>query len=384
MSGVVAAVVEARTRPAWATVDLAAVRHNVSELARVAAPAAVCATVKADGYGHGAVPVARAALEAGAEWLAVSQVDEGVELREAGIDAPVLLLSEPPLTAVDEAVARRITFAVYTEAGIDAAETAAVLHGRDGVPVHLKVDTGMHRAGASPDAAPALARRIAASRHLHLEGLMTHFAVADDLDREAETKAQLERFETVRDALAADGIVPPMLHTANSAGTIGHEAARYDMVRCGISLYGYSPGPSLEGRVDLRPALSLTAEVALVREVEAGEGVSYGLRYSCPSRTRIALVPLGYADGVPRRLSAVGGEVLVGGRRRPIAGTVTMDMTMVDCGPDASVAVGDEVVFLGRQGDEVITADEWAARLDTISYEILCGIGPRVPRRYVG
>ncbi|MBW3669746.1 MAG: alanine racemase [Actinobacteria bacterium] len=377
-------MVEARTRAAWATVDLAAVRHNVSELIDLVAPAAMCASVKADAYGHGAVPVARAILEAGAQWLAVSQVDEGVELREAGITAPMLLLSEPPLAAVDEAVARHLTLAVYTDAMVDALETAAVLHGRDAVPVHLKVDTGMHRAGAPPADAPALARRMDGSRHLVLEGLMTHFAVADDLDREADTKAQLERFEMVRDALAADGIVPAVLHTANSAGAIAHEAARYDLVRCGISVYGYSPGMAMADRVDLRPAMSLTAEVAYVRDVEAGEGVSYGLRYTCPTRTRIAVVPLGYADGVPRRLSAVGGEVLVGGRRCPIAGTVTMDMLMVDCGPDSSVAVGDEVVLLGRQGDEAITADEWAARLDTISYEIVCGIGPRVPRRYVG
>lgn len=377
-------MVEARTRPAWATVDLAAIRHNVSQLIDLVSPAVVCASVKADAYGHGAVPVARSILDAGAQWLAVSQVDEGVELREAGITAPVLLLSEPPLVAVDEAVARHITVAVYSEAAIDAVATAAVFHGRDAVPVHLKVDTGMHRAGCSVEDAPALARRIDGSRHLALEGLMTHFAVADDLDREADTKAQLERFESVRDALAADGIVPAVLHTANSAGAIAHEASHYDLVRCGIAVYGYAPGPAMADRVDLRPALSLTAEVAYVRDVEAGEGVSYGLRYTCPTRTRIAVVPLGYADGVSRRLSAVGGEVFIGGRRRPIAGTVTMDMLMVDCGPDASVAVGDEVVLLGRQGDEVITADDWAARLDTISYEVLCGIGPRVPRRYVG
>jgi alanine racemase len=266
---------------------------------------------------------------------------------------------------------------VYSPSAIEAVETAAVMHGRESVPVHLKVDTGMHRVGASAEDAPGLARRVAESRHLHLEGLMTHFAVADDPDREADTKAQLERFETVRDDLATEGIVPDVLHTANSAGAIAFEAARYDMVRCGIAVYGYAPA-------DVRPAMSLTAEVAFVREVEPGEGVSYGLRYSCPTRSRIAVVPLGYADGVPRRLSAVGGEVLVGGRRCPIAGTVTMDMLMVDCGPGAEVAVGDEVVLLGRQGDEAVWADEWARLLDTISYEIVCGIGPRVPRRYVG
>ena len=367
---------KAQTRPVWATVDLGAVRHNVASLVELVAPAAVCAVVKADGYGHGAVPVARVAVEAGAQWLAVAVVDEGVELRDAGIEAPVLVLAEPPLAALDEAVARHLTPVVYTAAAIDALETAAAMHGREGVPVHLKVDTGMHRVGAAPGDVLGLARRVVEARHLALEGLLTHFAVADEPDRDADTKAQLDRFEEVRDELAAHGIAPDVLHAANSAGAIAHEAARYDLVRCGIAVYGCMPG--------LRPAMSLTAEVTFVKEVEAGESLSYGLRYTCKERTVVATVPLGYADGVTRRLSAVGGEVLVGGHRRPIAGTVTMDQLMVDCGPSADVRVGDEVVLLGRQGGEEITADEWAARLDTINYEVVCGIGPRVPRRYVG
>jgi alanine racemase len=370
----------AYSRPAWATVDLAAVRHNTAAIAELVAPAAVCAVVKADGYGHGAVAVSRAALDAGAQWLAVAAVDEGVELREAGIHAPILVLAEPPPVAFDDAVAHRLTPVVYTAAAIEAVEAAASVHGRARVPVHLKVDTGMHRVGAAPADASALAEAVARSRHLRLEGLLTHLAVADEPDRDADTKAQVERFEEVRDALAARGIVPDVLHAANSAAAIAHESARYDLVRCGIALYGCAPSPALAGRVDLRPALSLSAEVTFVKEVEAGEAVSYGWRYTCPERTVIATVPLGYADGVFRRLSAVGGEVVIGGRRCPMAGTVTMDQLMVDCGPGADVKVGDEAVLLGAG----ITAEEWAERLDTISYEVVSRIGPRVPRRYVG
>lgn len=375
---------EALTRPAWATVDLGAVRHNVAALLEAVAPAAVCAVVKADGYGHGAVPVATAALQAGARWLGVAVVDEGVALRDAGIDAPVLLLAEPPPEACDIAVAAHLTPVLYSDRGIEAAERAASMQGRDRVAVHLKVDTGMHRVGTAPADAVRLAQAVAGSRHLRLEGLLTHFAVADEPDRDADTKAQIDRFEQVRDELAGLGIVPDVLHAANSAGAIAHEAARYDLVRCGIAVYGCPPSPPLAGMLDLRPALSLAAEVSFVKTVEAGEGVSYGLRYATPTRTVVATVPLGYADGVPRRLSALGAEVLVGGRRRPIAGTITMDQLLVDCGPDAAVSVGDEVVLLGRQGDDEITADDWAAMLGTINYEIVCGIGARVPRRYVG
>lgn len=366
----------ASTRPGWVTVDLAAVRHNVSTLLERVAPASLCVVVKADGYGHGAVPVARAALEAGAQWLAVAVVDEGVELREAGIHAPVLLLSEPPAAAFDEAVERHLTPVVYSAEAVEAVETAAAMHGREHVSVHLKVDTGMHRVGCAPADAVGLAQAIVGSRHLHLEGLMTHFPVADEPDRDADTKAQIERFEDVRDALAAEGIVPEVLHAANSAAALAHEAARYDLVRCGIAVYGCAGG--------LRPVMSMAAEVTFVKEVEAGEGLSYGLRYTCPERTVVATVPLGYADGVTRRLSATGGQVLIGGRRYPMAGTITMDQLLVDCGPDADVRVGDEVVLLGRQGSEEISADEWASRLDTIDYEVVSGIGPRVPRRYVG
>ena len=367
-------------RAAWAEVDVGAVASNVELLVTRCAPASVCAVVKADGYGHGAPAVARAALDAGATWLAVALVEEGVALRDEGIDAPVLLLSEPPAESMGAVVAARLTPTVYSPSGV-AAAAAAVGVRRAPLGVHVKVDTGMHRVGADPADVPALARAVREAPQLRLDGLWTHLAVADEPGQDDFTNAQLARFEEVRDALAAEGFVPGLLHAANSAGALAHAAARYDMVRCGIAVYGHAPGPALAAAADLRPALTLRARVSLVRTLAAGERLSYGRRYAVAEPGAVvATVPLGYADGVPRRLGEVGAEVLVGGRRRPIAGTVTMDQFMVDCGPGASVSVGDEVVLIGRQGDEEVPAEEWADRLGTITYEVLCAIGPRVPR----
>ncbi|MGI8685139.1 MAG: alanine racemase, partial [Acidimicrobiales bacterium] len=245
---------------------------------------------------------------------------------------------------------------------------------------HGKVDTGMHRAAAHPADAVALARAVEEAGALHLGGTWTHLAVADEPLQASYTADQLRRFDVVLADLEAAGIDPGLRHAANSAAALTVPAARYDVVRCGIAVYGYSPVPLPGGCAPLRPALSLRSRVSLARRLAAGERVSYGLRYALRTDSVVATVPLGYADGVPRRLSAEGGEVLIGGRRRTIAGTVTMDQLMADCGPEAEVAAGDEVVLLGRQGDEEITADEWAWRLDTIAYEILCGISKRVPR----
>ncbi len=376
----------AQLRTAWAEVDLGRLQANVERLCRHVAPAALCAVVKADGYGHGAVPVARAALAGGAAWLAVALVEEGVELRLAGIDAPVLVLSQPPLSAWGAVVEHRLTPTV------DTVEGAAALAGRlaqtdpggggtgAGWPVHVKVDTGMHRVGATPEQVMAVAAEVAGSEELRFEGLWTHLAVSETDD--PFNQAQLKRLAEVREALAAAGLVPGMIHAANSGGGLLHPDARLDMVRAGISIYGYPPARGLATEVGLEPVMTLAAGVSHVQRLGAGERISYGRRYALSADASVATVPLGYADGVPRRLSSTGAEVLIGGRRRPMAGTITMDQLMVDCGDDP-VTVGDEVVLIGRQGDEVITAEEWAERLGTISYEILCGIGPRVRRRYV-
>ena len=370
-------------RPVWGEVDLAALRDNTRALVVFAAPASVLAVVKADAYGHGAVPAARAALEGGAAWLGVALVEEGLRLREAGITAPVLVLSEPPAAAADAVVERDLTPVVYTSAGIDALGAAvARCAPRRRLRVHLKVDTGMHRVGCAPSDAVALAEKIASHAELDFEGVCTHLAVADEPEHDY-TAAQLAAFDAVLAELGDRGLRPPIVHAANSAGLLAQPAAaRYDLVRLGIALYGVPPAPALADRVVLQPVLALKARVSHVKELPAGARLSYGLRYELSRPSVVATVPAGYADGVPRNLGLAGGEVLVRGRRRPIAGSVTMDQLMVDAG-DGPVDVGDEVVLLGRQGDEEITASEWATRLGTIAYEIVSGIGPRVPRRYV-
>lgn len=370
-------------RPVRADVDLAAVTANVETLRALVAPAGVCAVVKADGYGHGAPEVAGAALAGGADLLGVALVAEGAELRRAGIDAPVLVLSQASPDELDLLVDCSLEATAYTAIGVDALAASAERAGRteaDPVRVHLKVDTGMHRVGAQPDEVVSLAKAVLDAPGLALASVFTHCAVADEPDHPF-TAEQLRRYRIVLADLAAAGIEVPLRHAANTAGAIAHPDARFDLVRCGIGIYGIDPSPELAGLVPLRPALTLRARVSHVKRVAAGERLSYGLRYELSADATIATVPLGYADGVPRRLSSTGGEVLVGGRRRPIAGTVTMDQFLVDCGDD-EVAVGDEVVLIGRQGEAAIDAQEWADRLGTIAYEIVCGISPRVPRHH--
>jgi alanine racemase len=372
-------------RPAWAEIDLAAVRHNATVLAKAVAPAALCAVVKAGGYGHGALEVARAALEGGATVLAVALVEEGRELRAGGITAPVLVLSEPPPAAMDDVVMHRLTPTLYTLDGFQALRDSVRQSGSPRLPVHVKADTGMHRVGAPPEQAISLARAVDSSEELVLDGFWTHFAVSDEIDSPF-TAQQVDAFEQAVAALAAGGVRPRLLHAANSAGALWHPRARFDMVRCGIAVYGLSPSPDgLPGRPlpDLRPALALKARVSYVKEVAAGERLSYGLRYRVTEDSVIATVPLGYADGVTRSLSERGGVVILGGRRRPIAGTVTMDQLLVDCGPGSQVAVGDEAVLIGSQGGCSITAWEWAQRTGSIAYEVVCGVTARVPRLYL-
>ncbi len=370
-------------RPAWAEVELDAVRANTAALADLAAPAALLAVVKADGYGHGAVPVARAALDAGASWLGVALVEEGIALRDAGVDAPILVLSEPPRAAADAVVAHDLTPTVYTAVGIEGLAKAVADAGASAaLGVHLKVDTGMHRVGCSVAEAPDLVDAIAARPELALGGLCTHLAVADEAGS-SYTDEQLDRFDALLGELDARAARPPIVHAANSAGLLVHPRARYDLVRAGIALYGVPPAPELSDRLALRPALSLRARVSHVKQLPAGSRLSYGLRYELDHPSHVATIPIGYADGVPRNLGIAGGEVLVHGRRARIAGAVTMDQLMIDVG-EADVEVGDEVVLLGAQRDDEITAGEWAEHLGTIAYEIVTGIGTRVPRRYSG
>ena len=371
-------------RWAWAEIDLAAVAHNVGVVRAAAAPAAVWAVVKADGYGHGSADVSRAVLDAGAEGLCVALVQEARVLRNAGIDAPILVLSAQPFGQAAEAVALGVTSTVIDAAGVAALDAAALDAGciHD---VHLKIDTGMHRMGCAPqDAADLAVLAAAAARGLRLAGVFTHLATADEPDHPA-IALQLARFDQALAAVRDAGVDPGVVHIANSAGALALPSARRDMVRAGIAVYGISPGAGVDHLASaLRPAMSLHARVSRVQRVPAGEGVSYGLRHTVQRETTIATVPIGYADGVPRRSFGAGVEVLVGGTRRPIVGVVTMDQLMVDVGDD-EVVVGDQVVLVGEQagsmGVERILAAEWADRLGTIGYEIVCGISARVPRR---
>lgn len=363
-------------RPSWVEVDLDAIRHNVTEMAAAIAPSRLCAVVKADGYGHGDVPVAAAALEAGASMLAVALVSEGAGLREAGIEGPILLLSEPEAGDAGEVVRWDLTPTVYRESFLEALVAVAP----DGHPVHVKVDTGMHRVGATPETAVSLATAVAASR-LRLEGLWTHFPVAE-ADHEF-TRGQVATLLDVAARLRLAGAAPEMLHAANTAGALGLPAARLDLARVGIGTYGLRPAPGYAPEIDLRPAMRVVSRVGHLARHRAGERPSYGRIRPLATDSTIATVPIGYADGVRRALSHNGGEVIIRGRRYPFAGTITMDQALVDLGDDP-VAIGDEVVLLGRQGDAEITADEWAQRLGTINWEVVCGFGPRLPRRYLG
>jgi alanine racemase len=370
-------VTAARYRPTVVEVDLAAIRHNV----RLLKPpgAALAAVVKADGYGHGAAEVAAAALEAGATWAAVALVEEGIDLRERGCTAPILVLSEFPPGAAKDALVAGLTPTVYSATGIaDVAEATEALGGTVGV--HLKVDTGMHRLGVwPPEDALALARTIAGAG-LRLEGLWTHFAASESDDE--GTRGQLGRLLEVRDALAAEGMSPPIVHAANSGATIRFPESHLDLVRPGAAVYGLDPGGGVGPAFGLRPALTWRSAVSAVRRLPAGERLSYGWRYELRRESTIATVPAGYEDGYRRALGNRA-EVLVRGVRRPAAGTVTMDHLLVDCGDDA-IEPGEEVVLIGAQGGERITPEELATHLGTIGYEIATGIGPRVPREYVG
>lgn len=366
-------------RFAWAEIDLAAYRRNITRLAK-AAQGEIWAVVKADAYGHGAIECARAALAAGATGLCVALVGEGEELRLAGIAAPILVMSEQPPDQLDDLVRLGLTATVYNTGSIDALARVA---SRAGVmtKVHLKVDTGMHRVGAAPVDVVSRAQLVGSHEWLELEGAYTHLATADMPDRDSDSQRQVSKMaEVVRDLRGA-GIAPRLIHVGNSAATLRRigDSALNTVHRVGIATYGALEVEGVGG--DLEPVMSLKARVSHVQTMEAGEGVSYGLRRPLERRATVATLPIGYADGVKRGWWEHG-AVLIGGKRRPFAGVVTMDQVMVECGDDA-VRIADEVVLIGSQGGETIGTSEWARALGTISYEVLTGISPRVPRRYL-
>jgi alanine racemase len=371
---------------AEAVVDLAAVRHNVAVLTAAAPDAAVMAVVKADGYGHGAARVARAALDAGATWLGVCTLDEASELRAAGIEAPVLSWLHLPDEDFADAVAARIDVSVSSRAHLAAVVDGARRAGRP-ARVHLKVDTGLSRNGAAPADWPDLlddAAKADAAGECEVVAVWSHLAHAD-LPDHPMLDVQAARLTAAWRAAVQRGLAP-IRHLANSAATLTRPDLHFDLVRPGIAVYGLDPLERPVGQGPLRPAMTLAARVALVKRIAAGEGVSYGHAWVAEADTTLALVPIGYADGVPRRLNFDGRmRVLLGGRLRPVVGRVCMDQVVVDCGPggEDEVAVGDRAVLFGPGGGGEPTAQDWADELGTIHYEVVTGVHSRRVRRTV-
>lgn len=371
--------------PFTAEIDLAAIRANVAELRNRAGSAAVMAVVKADGYGHGMLPCARAAVEGGAQWLGVAFPDEALALRAGGLDVPILAWLLTPSMDLAPLAAASVDVAISAEWGLEHAAAAAA---SAGVParVHLKADTGLGRAGATVTEWPRLceqAAKFVADEVIDVVGVWSHLAYADAPGHPTITRQQAN-FVAALEVATAAGLAPAVRHLANSAATLALPETHYDLVRPGVAVYGLSPGPDVgtAAKLGLRPAMRLTAEVALVKRVDGGQGVSYGHRYTTERETTLALVPLGYADGVPRHATNTG-PVSICGRRFSVSGTVCMDQFVVDVG-DLAVQAGDEVVLFGPGDNGEPTADEWAAAAGTINYEIVTRLGSRMPRRYVG
>ncbi|MGI5233284.1 alanine racemase [Actinoallomurus sp. CA-142502] len=366
-----------------ARVDLGAIRRNV-ELLRESAPGAeLMAVVKADGYGHGIIPAARAAVAGGASWLGVATLDEALTLRRAGLDVRAMCWLYAPGERFDDAVAEDVDLSATSVGQVEEITRAAARVGRQ-VRLHLKTDTGLARSGATPADWPALvdaALRAQAEGLATVVGLWSHMACADEPGHPS-IAAQLREFDEAVELAEKAGVRPEVRHIANSAATLTLPEARYDLVRPGIAVYGLDPIPSLgpARRLGLRPAMTLTGRLALAKRVGAGQGVSYGHRYTTSAETTLGLVPLGYADGIPRHGTNLL-EVWAAGRRRRVAGTVCMDQFVIDVGDD-EIHAGDEVILFGPGDHGEPTAQDWADMLGTISYEIVTRIGARVPRTY--
>ena len=333
------------------------------------------AVVKANGYGHGAVPVAQAAVEAGATWLGVSSVQEGIELRQAGLTVPILNLGYTPAVALSAAVAAKLSLTLY-----DRESFANFRNATTEIGVHVKLNSGMNRLGAQPDDALALATEVHRDARLRLEGFWTHFASADT--DPAFTRAQLRRYVETRARLEHAGVTGFLSHAANSAGLLRFPEARLDLVRAGLVLYGVRPDAGWQDLPELRPALTWQTIVTHVQTVDTGGTVGYGGRFKALKPARIATIAVGYADGLHRQASS-SGRALVQGQSVPIAGTISMDQAALDVTTVPDVSVGDIVTLIGTDGDATATADQLAAASGTISYEVLCAISSRVLRRYI-
>jgi len=374
-----------RRERAWVEVNLAAIAHNVQQIrSRLSKRTTLMAVVKADAYGHGATTVAETVLQAGASWLGVATIPEGIELREAGIEAPILILGATHTPEQIRTIAHwnlQPTLCTPKQAMVFAEVMAERSH-RFPLPVHLKLDTGMSRLGTPWQQGAGLARLVQGLPNLQIASVYSHLATADSPDPSI-MRQQQQRFETAIAQINAVGIHPPRLHLANSAATLTDASLHYDLVRVGLAIYGLYPAAHLRSTLNLKPALQVKARVTQVKTIPAGTGVSYGHQFVADRELRIAAVGIGYADGVPRNLSNTM-TALVKGKQVPQIGAITMDQLMLDVSVVPDLQEGDVVTILGQDAQQQISADDWAATLGTISWEILCGFKHRLPRLATG
>jgi alanine racemase len=369
------------SRQSWIEIDLGALKFNVKQLkGRLKNRTKLMAVIKADGYGHGAVAVANAALTSGAQWLGVATVPEAAELRSAGIVAPIMLLSQAPATAIENIIELGITPLLSDPEFAYRLAGAAQLTGKT-VGYHLKIDTGMNRLGVDPAEAVSILRELAKLPHLRLEGVATHFATAD-VAKDRDAAAQLRLFEQTLGAIRDAGIDPGIVHAANSAATILIPDAHFDMVRCGLAIYGLHPGDDTRALITLKPVMSVYTQAELVHEIEAGAGVSYGMDWRADVACAVVTLPIGYADRVPRIASGAL-ELLHDGRRFDQVGRITMDQLMVKAMRGERIEAGSTFVIIGTDGEQTISMDEIAQKAETITHEIACGLGRRLERIYI-
>ncbi|WP_373539886.1 alanine racemase [Chamaesiphon sp.] len=366
---------------AWVEIDLSALTHNVRQIHSLLAPTtAIMAVVKADAYGHGAIEIARTVIAAGVKWLAVATVNEGIELRSAGIVAPILILGAINTDAQVQAIVNwdlHPTICSIAQATV-ISKAAASLDPHPDLHVHLKLDTGMSRLGTDWQQAVDFYREVIALPYLQIASLYSHLATADELDPTV-MEMQIDRFDRSIAAIGAAGYVLPLLHLANSAGLLVSDRLHYQLVRPGLILYGLCPAPHLHSAIDLQPVLSVRARITQVKDICAGTGVSYGYRFIAERDMQIAIVEIGYADGIPRRLSDRM-QAIVRGQLVSQIGAITMDRIVLDVSQIPELQVGEIVTILGADGNVSISADEWATTLGTIAWEILCGFKHRLPR----
>ena len=370
-------------RPVWAEIDLDCVAHNIREFQRIVPPnTQIMAIVKADGYGHGAFDVAKAALQAGASRLAIAFLEEGIVLRRKGISAPIHMLGVSAPETEIAVIEHELFPTIFTVESAKRFSEAGNVLGKT-VSFHLKLDTGMGRIGVRPEQLPTFLDAVRQLPNLEIEGVFSHFSKADEYDK-AYTQKQLQRYNECLKMISEAGFYPQIRYLANSAGTMEIPESHFDMVRIGISLYGLYPSDEVDpARINLRPVMSWKTRIAHLKTLPPGEAVSYGGMFVTQRPTKVATLPLGYADGFRRLLWAKNWCVLVRGQRAPVIGKICMDMCMVDVTDIEGVENGDEVVLIGTQGNESISTDEMAVKLDTINYEISCLVGKRVPRVYV-